>query len=414
MEVNRKPKVTFDLHAVRSEFPQLTKTVRGLPLIYFDNAATTLMPQCVSKAMSDFDLSGKANVHRGAHYFSDAATTSYEEVRQQVARFINAYDASEVIFTKGTTEGLNLVAHSFAGSFLKPGDEILVSEMEHHSNLVPWQLVAQSRGFKIRTIPVTEDGKIDLAAYRQLLNEKVKLVAVTYISNSLGTVNPIQEMAQAAHAVDAKIVVDAAQAMAVMPVDIQKLDCDFLAFSAHKMFGPFGMGVLWGKKELLSQMPPYQGGGSMISEVTMTRSKFLPPPQRFEAGTPNVTGVIGLGAAIDFISRQSMADIAQHESQLLNHATKELMNIEGVRIIGPRDEKRNILSFKLEGQHPSDVGALLDQQGVAVRAGHHCTQPLMSRFKIPGTVRASFSIYNTMEEVDAFIRAVKKAREMLS
>lgn len=406
--------MALNIESLRQQFPQLSESVRGRPLVYLDNAATTLMPKVVSDVMSNHDLGRKANVHRGAHFLSDLATGEYEQVRQLTAQFINAYDNSEVIFTRGTTESINTVAYSYARTQLEPGDEILLTEMEHHSNIVPWQLAAREKGLRIRVAPVDSRGQVDLEAYQALLCPRTKLVSFVSCSNTLGTINPVKKMVGMAHAVGAKVMIDAAQSVAVLPTDVRDWDCDFLAFSAHKMFGPFGVGVLWGRKELLQAMPPFQGGGSMIDRVTFEGTEFLPPPHRFEAGTPNVTGVIGLGAAIKFLGSLDWKAIQNHERRLLALATEKVASVPGVRLIGTAEEKSNILSFVMTGAHPSDIGNILDQQGIAVRTGHHCTQPLMVRMDISGTVRASFSIYNTEQDVELFYRSLLKAKELLS
>lgn len=401
------------IQAIQEKFPQLKSSVRGHRLVYLDNAATTLMPREVSEKISKHDLELKANVHRGAHYISDLGTRAYEDVRLQVAQFLGARSANEVVFTKGTTESLNLVATSFARSQLQPGDEILITEMEHHSNIVPWQMVAQEKGLVLKIVPVDDSGTLDLESLAPLLTRKTKLVSLVYCSNTLGTVNPVRQVVQMAHDYGARVVVDAAQAVSAFPINVQELGCDFLAFSGHKLFGPFGVGVLWGREELLASMPPYQTGGSMISSVTFAKTDFLPPPQRFEAGTPNVSGVVGLGAAIDFLGQMNWQDIAKHEQSLLIEATQRLADIDGVRFIGTAKNKISILSFVIEGFHPSDMGQILDQQGIAIRTGHHCTQPLMTRYGISGTLRASFSIYNDQEDVSALYQGVLKAKELL-
>lgn len=381
--------------------------------VYLDNAATTLKPQKVIDAITKHYSSGVSNVHRGAHAWSDEATQAFESARLNVCRFVGSKRPSEIIFTRGTTESINLVANSYGNSFLKEGDEILLTEMEHHSNIVPWQLLAQQRGLTIKYIPVTSNAELDLAEMERLLTSKTKLVSVVYLSNALGTINPIPTIVSAARSVGAKVLVDAAQAAAALPIDVQALDCDFLAFSGHKVFGPTGVGVLYGKQAILESMPPYQGGGSMISNVYASYSDFLAPPQRFEAGTPPIGEVIGLSAAIEMICSIGFPTIAKREAELLMAAEELLAEIPRLKRWSRAPNRANIVSFTLEGTHPSDVGAILNQMGVAVRAGHHCCQPLMRRLGVPGTVRASFSIYNTLEDAKALASGIKKAAEML-
>lgn len=404
----------YDIKKVRADFPQLCREIRGCSLVYLDNAATTLKPLPVIEAMDQFYRHECSNVHRGAHYLSDEATSKFESSREKVKSFINAKETAEVVFVRGTTEGLNLVAHSYARAFLKEGDEIILSEMEHHSNIVPWQLVAEEKGARIKVVPVDDKGELVFDKYLELLSERTKIVSLTHCSNALGTINPLKKYITEAHKVGAITVVDAAQSVSCSKVDVQDLDCDFLAFSGHKLFGPYGIGVLYGKKELLEKMPPYQGGGSMISKVTFEKTDFLPPPQRFEAGTTHISGVIGLGAAIDYFESLSLDHIVEHKQALLSEANRQLSGVDGLRFVGEAENKTGIVSFLLDGIHPSDVGALLDQQGVAVRTGHHCTQPLMDRYGIPGTIRASFSIYNSLEEVATLKDALIKAKELLA
>ncbi|MGE3684499.1 MAG: aminotransferase class V-fold PLP-dependent enzyme [Bdellovibrionales bacterium] len=398
---------------VHDLFPQLQRQVRGNRLVYLDSAATTLKPRPVIEAVREHLATGAANVHRGAHVLSDEATGRFEEVREKAQRFVGAESASEIIFTRGTTEGLNLLAHSMARSLLKPGDEILLSQMEHHSNIVPWQMAAQERQAEVRFVSVKDDGSLDFESFRRLLSPRVRIVSLVHLSNALGTVNDLPRFFALARAQGAVCVADAAQSAAVSRLDVKELGCDFLALSGHKMFGPTGVGVLYGRRELLERMPPYQGGGSMISEVTEQGVSFLPPPQRFEAGTPPIAEVMGLGAAMDFINSLGFDRIQTQERALMSFAEEEMARIPGLRRIGTAPEHSHVLSFLLEGSHPSDVGAILDEQGIAVRAGHHCCQPLMRRFGIPGTVRAAFSVYTSEEDIRDLARGVKKAKEIL-
>ncbi|MBT3585131.1 MAG: cysteine desulfurase [Halobacteriovoraceae bacterium] len=399
--------------SVRSDFPALGQQVHGHPLVYLDNAATTLKSQSVIDAINLHYQKESANVHRGVHFLSEQGTVKYEETRHTVQKFINALSEREIIFTKGTTESINLVAQCLGQQVLKEGDEILLSTMEHHSNIVPWQLVAEKTGAVIKVVPITDSGEIELEAYSQLLNEKTKIVSISYISNTLGSINPIKEMIELAHEKGALFVVDAAQAMAHIPVDVVDLDCDFLAFSAHKMFGPTGVGVLYGKESLLESMPPYQGGGAMIETVTFEKTTYNQLPEKFEAGTPHIAGVIALKDCIDYIQKVGLENIAEKEDQLLDYATQRLNMISGLKLIGTAKKKSAVISFTLEGAHPHDLGTLLDQQGIAIRTGHHCTQPLMKRFGITATARASFSFYNTKEEVDKLVDGIRKAQELL-
>ena len=394
---------------IRNEFPQLSQHQE--PMVYLDSAATTLKPKGVIEALVQHYSLKTSNVHRGAHKWSDEATTEFENARSKVAQFLGS-KAEEIIFTRGTTESINLVASSLTQGF-KEGDEILLTQMEHHSNIVPWQLMAERMKLVLKYIPVTDSGELDLSQIKSLLTARTKVVSLVYISNSLGTINPIEEVILAARKVGAYVVLDAAQAVSVLPIDVKKLDCDFLAFSGHKLFGPTGIGVLFGKLDLLKSLPPYQGGGSMISEVFESHSTFLEPPHRFEAGTPAIAEAIALRSAIEFVTQIGFNKIQSHKKQLLSAAESELQEIPGLKILSRAQAKANIVSFNILGAHPSDVGAILNQQGVAVRAGHHCCQPLMKRFKIPGTVRASFSVYNTLSDVKALVNAVKKASEIL-
>lgn len=403
----------LDIASIRNQFPILNTTVNGKPLVYFDNGATTQKPQSVIDAIQDYYTKHNSNIHRGVHFLSQYATEAYEVTRKKVQQFINAQHDYEVIFTKGTTDAINLVAYSFGKAFIKEGDEIIISAMEHHSNIVPWQIMCEDRSAVLKVIPMNSKGELIMEEFHKLLSPKTKLVAVTYISNSLGTVNPIPEIIQAAHQNGTKVLVDAAQAIHHVSVDVQKLDVDFLVFSSHKMYGPTGVGILYGKEELLNQMPPYQGGGDMIKTVTFEKTTYNELPFKFEAGTPNIEAGICLGAAVDFIQSIGIEKIAAYEHSLLEYATNQIKQIEGVRIIGEAANKSGVLSFLIDGTHPYDVGVLLDKMGIAVRTGHHCTEPVMDFFQIPGTIRASFAIYNTKEEVDGLINGLKKALMML-
>ena len=404
--------MAFDVEKVRADFPILAQQVNGHPLVYLDNAATTQKPRRVIDAISDYYLHDNSNVHRGAHTLSDRATAHFEQARQNVARFINAASTKEIIWTRGTTEGINLVANCF-GRLLKAGDKVLVSAMEHHSNIVPWQMLAERQGVSVEVIPVNDDGVLNLDVFHELLDEQVKLVAVNHVSNALGSVNPIKEMIRASQAVGAKTLIDGAQAIAHWPLDVQALGCDFYVFSGHKLFGPTGIGVLYGKEALLETMPPYQGGGEMIETVSFTGTTYNQLPYKFEAGTPDIAGAIGLSAAIDYLNNLDREAAEQHEQSLLTAATQQAEMLEGVTVIGRAPDKVAILGFVVEGVHSSDLGMLLDQQGVAVRTGHHCAQPIMDQYKISGTVRASFSFYNTHEEIDRLFAALDYARKLL-
>lgn len=405
--------VTFDAERVRADFPILDQEVNGHPLVYLDNAATTQKPRAVIQAIVDYYEHDNSNVHRGAHALADRATEKFEGARVKVADFINAPQARQVIWTRGTTEGINLVASSWGRSNLKAGDRILVSAMEHHSNIVPWQLIAEEKGASVEPVPVLEDGSIDLDAFAAMLDERVRLVACGHVSNALGTINPVQDVVRMAHAVGALALIDGAQAVGHWAVDVQALDCDFYVFSSHKLFGPTGLGVLYGKESLLDAMPPYQGGGEMIESVSFAGTTFNQLPYKFEAGTPDIAGVIGLGAAVDYLQSMDRAGAAVHEAALLSYAEERAKATPGIRIVGTAQQKTSVMSFLLEGAHPNDVGLLLDQQGVAVRTGNHCAQPIMEQFGISGTVRASFSFYNTRADVDRLFEALDKARQFL-
>ncbi len=391
---------------IRKQFPVLDQSVNGKPLIYFDNAATSQTPQSVIDALSHYYQRDNANIHRGIHTLAERATTAYEDTRKAIQNFINANEVEEVIFTKGTTEGINLVAHSYGRKFLKEGDEIIITGMEHHSNIVPWQILCKQTGAVLKVVPVQPNGTINLADFENLLSSKTKLVSVVYISNTLGTINPVSEIIAKAHEAGAKVLLDAAQAAPHQQLDVQKLDCDFMAFSGHKMYGPTGVGILYGKRNVLESMDPYQGGGEMIKDVTFAETTYNDIPYKFEAGTPNIADVVALKAAIEFIEEIGLETIQNQENELLAYAKNQLSAIDGFRPIGTADNKASVISFLIDGIHPFDLGMLLDAKGIAVRTGHHCTQPLMDHFKIEGTVRASFAVYNTKEEIDQFVLAL--------
>jgi cysteine desulfurase / selenocysteine lyase len=403
----------FDVNTIRSQFPILARKIRGKEFIYFDNAATTLKPQRVIDRVSTHYAMESANIHRGVHYLSELGTMEYEKTRETVRAFLNAKESKEIIFTKGTTDCINLVANGFATSKLKSGDEIMISTMEHHSNIVPWQLAAEKVGAKIVEIPINIDGDILIDEYKKLLSSKTKIVSIVAISNTLGTINPIKEMISLAHEAGAEVMVDGAQAVAHQGVDVQDLDCDYFAFSGHKIFGPTGIGILYGKEKLLEALPPYQGGGDMIDKVTIQKTTYNELPFKFEAGTPNIAGGIALNEAIEFVNDIGLDKIAKYEDSLLTYATKKLLEIDALTLIGTAKKKASVNSFIIKDVHPHDLGTLLDQQGIAVRTGHHCTQPLMDFYKIPATTRASYSVYNTMEEIDGLVMGIKKAKELL-
>ena len=405
---------TFDASKVREEFPALAQTVKGKPLVYLDNAATTQKPLQVIDAMSRYYKLDNANIHRGVHELSERATESYEAVREKVKRFINAADAREIVFVRGTTEGINLVAQTYGKSNLRQGDEILISGLEHHSNIVPWQMLCGEKGTNLKVAPINDDGEILLVEYQKLLTERTKLVALGHVSNALGTVNPIGAMISMAHKAGIPVLVDGAQAMAHTRVDVRELDADFYVFSGHKMFGPTGIGILYGKEEFLNAMPPYQGGGDMIKSVSFEKTVYNDLPYKFEAGTPNIAGTIGLGAAVDYLSKFQIEDVENHERAVLSYATDVLGSIEGVRLIGTAREKLGVVSFLLDDVHPHDIGTILNEEGIAIRTGHHCAQPVMLRFGIPATARASIALYNTKEEVDALARGIQRVKEVFS
>ena len=398
---------------IRKDFPILATTARGRPLVYLDNAATTLKPKAVVDAVQRHLLLGASNVHRGVHYLSEKATADFEASREKVRSFINAREKAEIIFTAGTTAGINLVSHSY-GSLLKAGDEIIISAMEHHSNIVPWQMLCERQGLTLRVVPVNDRGELDLTALEQLINQKTRLVAIVAVSNALGTINPIKHIIDLAHSHDVPVLLDAAQAVAHTPLDVQSLDVDFLVFSSHKLFGPTGLGVLYGRRELLDRMPPFLGGGDMIRSVTFAKTTYAELPAKFEAGTPHIAGVIGLGAAIDYVNHVGLAAIAAAEDELLHYGTRCLSEIQGLRMIGTAEHKTSIFGFVLDDIHPHDIGTLLDQEGIAIRAGHHCTQPLMDRFGVPATARASLAFYNTKSEIDTLVQAILKVQRLFA
>lgn len=404
----------FDVNKIRADFPILETEVLGKKLVYFDNAATTQKPKVVIDALTAYYDSSNANIHRGIHHLAEKATASFEATRTAVKDFLNASSTEEIIFTYGTTDGINLVANTYGKKFLKEGDEIIISTLEHHSNIVPWQLLCEANGCVLKVIPIDENGDILLEEFDKLLSEKTKFVSVVHVSNALGTINPVEYIIEKAHGVGAKVLLDGAQASSHIKVDVQALDVDFYVLSAHKLFGPTGMGVLYGKKELLEAMPPWRGGGEMIKEVTFEKTTFADLPYKFEAGTPNIADVIAFKSALDYFNSLNHAELKAYEDDLLNYATEQLEAIEGIKIIGKAKNKVSVVSFVIEGIHPQDVGIILDQQGIAVRTGHHCTQPLMQRFGIPGTVRASFAPYNTKEEIDALIAGLHKVKKFLS
>lgn len=406
-------RLPFDAERVRADFPILNQEVNGHPLVYLDNAATTQKPRAVIQALVDYYEQDNSNVHRGAHALADRATQKFEAARVKVAEFINAPEARQVIWTRGTTESINLVAASWGRANLQAGDRVLVSAMEHHSNIVPWQLAAAEKGASVEPIPVDASGTLDLAALETMLDERVRMVACGHVSNALGTVNPVADVVRLAHAVGALVLIDGAQAVSHWPVDVQALDCDFYAFSAHKLFGPTGLGVLYGKRDLLEAMPPYQGGGEMIETVSFAGTSFNQLPYKFEAGTPDIAGVIAFGAAIDYLNQLDRAGAAAHEQALLDYAEERARATPGVRLVGTSAHKTSVMSFLLEGAHPNDVGMLLDQQGVAVRTGSHCAQPIMEQLGIPGTVRASLAFYNTRADIDRLFEALEKVRQFL-
>ena len=403
---------TFDLQKIREDFPILAQKVHGKALVYLDNGATSQKPQVVIDTLTRYYRAENSNIHRGVHYLSERATAAYEAAREKIRNFINGARTEEIVFVRGTTEAINLVAQSYGRTFLKSGDEIIISAMEHHSNIVPWQMLCQQIGARLRVIPISHDGELVLDEYRALLNDRTRFVAITHVSNALGTVVPVKEIVRLAHERGIPVLVDGAQAAPHLRVDVQDLGCDFYAFSGHKLYGPTGIGVLYGRSELLDRMPPYQGGGDMISLVTFEKTHYNVLPYKFEAGTPHIAGVIGLGAAIDYLDRLDWRCLVEHEHDLLSYASEQLAKISGLRIIGTAREKAGVLSFVLEQIHAHDVGTILDQEGVAVRTGHHCAMPVMQRFGVPATTRASFAFYNTREEIDVLAAATYKVKKV--
>ncbi|MEY2635663.1 MAG: hypothetical protein RLZZ197_139 [Bacteroidota bacterium] len=403
----------LNIDQIRADFPVLHQQVNKAPLVYFDNAATTQKPKAVMDALTAYYEQDNANIHRGIHTLAERATTAYELTRKKLSAFLNAPSTDQIIFTSGTTAGINLVAQTFGRANVGKGDQIIVSNLEHHSNIVPWQMIAEEKGAEIKVIPVSDEGVLDIEALKGLLNPKVKLVAVNHVSNAIGTINPIAEIISLAHAVGAKVLIDGAQSVAHLAIDVQALDLDFFVFSAHKLFGPTGVGVLFGKRELLEAMPPYQGGGEMIKEVSFSGTTYNELPYKFEAGTPNIADVIAFGAALDYVQAIPAEALAAQEEALLAYATEKLQSIPGLKIVGTAPEKIAVISFVVDGVHPQDIGVLLDKFGIAIRTGHHCAQPLMQRYELVGTCRASFSFYNTFEEIDRFVLCLEKTLQML-
>ncbi len=403
----------FDVESIRESFPILNRELNDKLLVYLDNAATSQKPQQVIDALSNYYSNYNANIHRGIHTLAEEATAAYESTRVTVRKFINASFPEEIIFTRGATEGINLVAYTWGRQNVNAGDEIIISGMEHHSNIVPWQILCEEKKAVLKIIPVTDNGELDIEAYKNLLSSKTKLVSVVHASNSLGTINPVKEIIDAAHDVGAVVMVDGAQSAVHLDIDVQEMNCDFFAFSGHKVYGPTGVGVLFGKKEILEVMPPFMGGGEMIKDVTFEKTTYNNLPYKYEAGTPNIADTVALKSALDFVTTSGKAAIRKHENELLRYATAQLESLPGLRIIGKAREKVSVVSFIIKNIHPQDIGVLLDNQGIAVRTGHHCTQPLMARFEIPGTVRASFAMYNTKDEIDRLVAGLQKAIKML-
>jgi cysteine desulfurase/selenocysteine lyase len=404
----------YDVSRIRQDFPILQQTVHGKPLVYLDNAATTQKPRRVIEALTRYYTEQNANVHRGVHTLSERATHAYEGARELVRRFLNAREIGEIVFTRNTTEGINLVAQSYGRSHVREGDEVLISAMEHHSNIVPWQLLCEEKGARLRVVPIDDSGELRLDEMERLLSPRTKIVAITHLSNALGTINPVARIVEMAHAHGVPILLDGSQAAYHMAVDVQALDCDFYVVTGHKLYGPTGIGVLYGRAALLDAMPPYQGGGDMISSVTFEKTTYNVLPYKFEAGTPNIAGAVGLGEAIDYIASLGMERIATHEQALLAYGTAQLSGVPGLRLIGTARHKASILSFVLDGVHPHDIGTIVDSEGVAIRTGHHCAQPVMQRFGVPATARASLALYNTTEDVDALVRGLLKVREVFA
>jgi len=405
--------MSFDVHQIRYDFAILDSQVYGKPLVYLDNAATTQKPKVVTERLLKYYRQENANIHRGVHYLSQKATEAYEEARENIRAYINASRSHEVIFTKGATEAINLVADAYVGNILDPGDEVIITEMEHHSNLVPWQVVCERKGASLKIVPFDESGELDISVLKSLLTERTKFLALTHVSNVLGTVNPVKHITGIAHSHGIPVLVDGSQAIPHLKIDVKDLDCDFYCFSGHKVYGPMGVGVLYGKEDFLEAMPPYQTGGEMVDTVTLDITTYNELPFKFEAGTPNVAGVMGLDEAIKYISNLGLQNIGDHENAILDYATLELLNINGLRIFGQTDQKASVISFNLEGIHPYDAGTIIDKMGVAIRTGHHCAQPIMDRYEVAGMIRASFAVYNTPNDVDRLISGVQQARKML-
>ncbi|HZI57928.1 MAG TPA: cysteine desulfurase [Verrucomicrobiae bacterium] len=410
-EIHSEP--AFDVHRIRRDFPILHQQVHGKPLVYLDNAATTQKPLAVIEAISDYYRHDNSNIHRGVHTLSERATEAYEKVRAAAQKFLNAASTKEIIFVRGTTEAINLVAQTYGRKNINSGDEVLITALEHHSNIVPWQLLCDEKGARLRVAPINDSGELLLDEFEKLLNPKTKIVAIGHLSNALGTINPVREIVRMAHARNIPVLVDGAQAAPRMQVDVQELDCDFYALSGHKLYGPTGIGILYGKMELLEAMPPYQGGGDMIASVTFEKTVYNRLPYKFEAGTPNIADTIGLGAAIEYLNSLGLEQIEQHEADLLNYATQAVGAIPGVRLVGTAKEKAGVLSFVMDEIHPHDIGTILDSEGIAVRTGHHCAQPVMQRFNIPATARASFGLYNTRQEIDALVAGIHKVQKVM-
>ncbi|MFN3301861.1 MAG: aminotransferase class V-fold PLP-dependent enzyme [Patescibacteria group bacterium] len=409
-----KEKSHFDVKKIRNDFPLLSQKIYGKPLIYFDNAATTQKPKVVIETINKLYSQYNSNVHRGVHYLSDQMTRLYEEAREKIRKFINAKYSYEIIFTKGTTDSINAVAFSFGEAYIKEGDEIIISEMEHHSNIVPWQMLSQRKKAKLKVIPFNDDGELLIDEYKKLINPKTKLVAIVHVSNSLGTINPVKEIVEIAHRNNIPVLIDGTQAIQHEKIDVQEIDCDFYAFSGHKIYGPTGIGVLYGKEKWLEKIPPYQGGGDMIDRVTFEKTTYAELPAKFEAGTPNYIGAVGLATALDYLNKIGLENIFNYEKELLNYGTKKLMEIDGLKIYGRAKNKVCIFSFLLDDIPAYDIGILLDKMGIAVRTGHHCTQPIWDHFKVEGSARASLAFYNTFEEIDYFCEALKKIQKMFS
>ena len=404
----------IDVYAIRRQFPALEREVKGKPLVYFDNAATSQKPQMVIDAMMKYYTGFNANIHRGIHTLAEEATAAFESTRDDVREFIGAGSREEIIFTRGTTEGINLVAYTWGRQNLNAGDEVIISTMEHHSNIVPWQIICEEKSAVLKVIPVSDEGELLMEEYEKLLSPKTKLVSIVHASNSLGTINPVKRIIDLAHNAGAVVLIDGAQSTVHLDINVQEMDCDFFAFSSHKIYGPTGTGILYGKRKILEAMPVFQGGGEMIKEVTFTKTTYNDLPYKFEAGTPNIADVVAFKAALEFVKQTGKENIRQHEDELLRYATAALEQVPGLRIIGRAKRKVSVVSFVIDKVHPQDIGILLDNQGIAVRTGHHCTQPLMDRFGIPGTARASFAVYNTKEEIDKLVTGINKVKKMLS